>query len=267
MTDAKRLAKMWVEASGYTWNDAYPPSKAIGRAQRLIDQGVTLPPPPDPAQQIAEAWQAAGRPLTFVAVMSQVRRLIASGHIVPGPACEGVEPDAVTAAEREVIAAAEDWADGEPGASEADAHRHACVAGGPGMTASDVGDRVDIIGRKDNHNHGTVLAVTSGRVWVAWDSTPNFAAQWLASDLEHVELPDPHDATRTDGKPPWPPTWAAYGQMWEQRDKALAEVRDLRAVRDAAAALMNEVLADGCQLDPAEEVLKAALDAHEEADR
>lgn len=38
-----------------------------------------------------------------------------------------------------------------------------------------------------------------------------------------------HDATRTDGNPPWPPSWARYGTMWEERDKALAEVDRLRA--------------------------------------
>lgn len=37
-----------------------------------------------------------------------------------------------------------------------------------------------------------------------------------------------HDASRTDGPPPWPPTWAMYGRMWEERDKATAEVRRLR---------------------------------------
>lgn len=47
----------------------------------------------------------------------------------------------------------------------------------------------------------------------------------------------------------------------------VAEVRRLRAVRDAAAALMNEVLAGDYRLDPAEEVLNAALDAHEGLDR
>lgn len=26
----------------------------------------------------------------------------------------------------------------------------------------------------------------------------------------------------------WPPTWAMYGRMWEERDKATAEVRRLR---------------------------------------
>lgn len=38
-----------------------------------------------------------------------------------------------------------------------------------------------------------------------------------------------HDATRTDGNPPWPPSWARYGTMWEERDKALAEVDRLRS--------------------------------------
>jgi hypothetical protein len=43
-----------------------------------------------------------------------------------------------------------------------------------------------------------------------------------------------HDATRTDGKPPWPPSWAMYGTMWEERDKALREVDRLRTVNRLA---------------------------------
>lgn len=61
----------------------------------------------------------------------------------------------------------------------------------------------------------------------------------------------------------------AQGPM-SDRTRVLAlcdEVDSLRAVRDAAASLMNEVLAQDFRLDPAEEVLKAALDALEEADR
>lgn len=105
MTDAERLAKMWHEAGGTTsWRGQRQHPYAMERAQRLIAQGVTLPPPPDPAEQIADGvgW-----------IVSHVRMALDQGWISPGPACEGVEPQpdplaqAVLDAEREVIAAAE----------------------------------------------------------------------------------------------------------------------------------------------------------------
>lgn len=111
MTDAERLAKAWHEAR----HDRSP----LEAFQHLIDSGVvTVNPPPDPAEQIAKALHEAfidHAPELAVSDESAIRRLIFDGWIVPGPACEGVELDPVTAAEREVIAAAEDWEDDVPG--------------------------------------------------------------------------------------------------------------------------------------------------------
>jgi len=44
-----------------------------------------------------------------------------------------------------------------------------------------------------------------------------------------------HDDRRTEGLRPWPPTWAMYGRMWEERDKATREVDRLRAALDLIA--------------------------------
>lgn len=39
-----------------------------------------------------------------------------------------------------------------------------------------------------------------------------------------------HDDQRTEGRKPWPPTWAMYGRMWEERDEAVVENRRLRGL-------------------------------------
>ena len=95
-----------------------------------------------------------------------------------------------------------------------------------------------------------------------------------------------HDASRTDGPPPWPPTWAMYGRMWEERDKATAEVRRLRARMLAQDAVLDELRAEvrrlrglmraclalnnartGSDLIAAETAWRAALAPFLEADR
>lgn len=55
-----------------------------------------------------------------------------------------------------------------------------------------------------------------------------------------------HDDRRTDGPPPWPPTWAMYGRMWEERDKATREVDRLRAENDALAAALDDIAGGEC---------------------
>lgn len=54
-----------------------------------------------------------------------------------------------------------------------------------------------------------------------------------------------HDERRTDGPPPWPPSWAMYGAMWEERDKAVREATRLRAELAEARNAASEAL--GCR--------------------
>jgi hypothetical protein len=108
MTDAERHAKRlcddYMTVAGPSQRTR-PNEKIIAQ---LIDSGlVTVNPPPDLVEQIIVAY-FEGSDMT---AQDRLRRLILAGWIVPGPACEGVEPDRVTAAEREVIAAAEAYID------------------------------------------------------------------------------------------------------------------------------------------------------------
>lgn len=92
MTDAERVAKAWGDLLGI---GAPAAPEQVERFQRLIDSGViTVPPPPDPAEQIADEFAATqgGYPVPSRPFIDGFRRLIADGWIVPGPRCEGYEP-------------------------------------------------------------------------------------------------------------------------------------------------------------------------------
>lgn len=97
MTEAEQLAKAWVEARGFEWDGGKRWPDNIAIAQRVIDAGwrFTPPEPPDPAEQIADAWRwpASSEVQAPDDVMPEaIRRLIDDGWITPGPACEGYVP-------------------------------------------------------------------------------------------------------------------------------------------------------------------------------
>lgn len=108
MTDAERVAKAWADLLGVN----YANPAQVERFQRLIDAGViTVAPPPDPAEQIAEVyWQAEAPPQ----IKARFTSLIADGWIVPGPRCEGHEPPPDPLAQA-VLDAAEAWGESWPG--------------------------------------------------------------------------------------------------------------------------------------------------------
>lgn len=91
MSDAERLAKAIHAEEKWRitpWDnlDVSAQGARITCAQRLIDSGlVTIHPPPDPAEQIAEAWRGASFTGSAPTIM---RRLIDAGWIVPGPRCD-----------------------------------------------------------------------------------------------------------------------------------------------------------------------------------
>ena len=98
MTDAERLARVvWHEGPDRfrsTW------LLKVERAQRLIDSKVvTVNPPPDPADQIADAYGPifdadCEAPFGVKDIRSRtIQYLIDDGWIIPGPRCEGVDPD------------------------------------------------------------------------------------------------------------------------------------------------------------------------------
>ena len=124
MTDAERLAKEYTEAEGGRWGGATQWPCRIAAMQRLIDSGVvTVNPPPDPADQIADAYGPifdadCEAPFGVKDIRSRtIQHLIDDGWIIPGPRCEGVDPDPRDA----VVEAAAAWvaADGNATTSEA----------------------------------------------------------------------------------------------------------------------------------------------------
>ncbi len=108
MNDKERLARALEEAP----RDV----NLLAVAEHLIDSGlVTVNPPPDPAEWIVEEFRHRA---SHVGAYTTLRSMLWDRVIVPGPACEGVVPDPVTAAEREVVAAAEDRVDNVVGSVE-----------------------------------------------------------------------------------------------------------------------------------------------------
>lgn len=83
MTDAERMERAWREEARTNPNGV----RAV--CQRLIDSGVvTVNPPTDPAEQIAERYAAFGMRCATDGMIATFRNLIEDGWIVPGPRCE-----------------------------------------------------------------------------------------------------------------------------------------------------------------------------------